>query len=357
MNQTTSMFFLFLVFLLTCVTIVEGCQCDKSPNPPCRAYGDSPHIFEGTVTSFEDLGPNNRRVTFDRVRSYKGVNSNRIILHTGDGGSDCGYTFAVAKRYLVYAYGQEDEITTSYCTRTRPIEYASEDLAFFGNVPTLPNGGYIFGSVKKYALGWGNYGQDEDFGLTAPLRNILVSINGPKKVQRRTDAKGEFRVDGLPAGEYYLELKLPKNLQISANSPLMPVDVVKILDRGCAGAKYYLDFEGEISGRVLDAKGQGVAGLDVTLVSADYKFKGINDTAPLLDWTVSRQDGRYVLDGIPPGRYRLGIGIGGAFTSFGQNGQVFFPNTTDANKARILTVVEGTPLRNINLPVPKKGAQ
>ncbi len=80
--------------------------------------------------------------------------------------------------------------------------------------------------------------------------------------------------------------------------------------------------------------------------------KGVNDTGPLLEWTVSRNDGSYVLGGIPPGRYRLGIGIGGAFDAFGKNGQVFYPNTRDPEKAKIITIAERRPLR-LNLHPPK----
>lgn len=38
------------VFILLCSPVVFACMCDKTPNPPCRAYREIPVIFDGIVT-------------------------------------------------------------------------------------------------------------------------------------------------------------------------------------------------------------------------------------------------------------------------------------------------------------------
>jgi hypothetical protein len=346
------------VFILIATSKSVACSCNDAPNPPCRSYSETPLIFSGEVTDFVPIEKNptgfeNRKAVFKVQNVFKGEVSKEIIIYTGDGGSDCGFPFQVGKKYLVYAYGENDVFVTSYCTRTNYLADAGEDLSFFETVPTLKKGSTIFGSVKKYALQWGNAG-GEDFGLTKPLPNMIVRLRGPKSTVLKTGKNGEFKVSGFPAGQYVIELRLPKHLEMSPNTSTQQLDILEVQDKSCVGAKFYVEFEGKISGKVLDANGGGVAGYDVQLVSADYKYEGENDTAPLLEWTVSRSDGSYKFDGIPPGRYRLGIGIGGAFDSFGKKGQVFYPNTKDPQKASTITITEGKPLRNVNLRPPRK---
>lgn len=342
------------VILLVFAANVWACQCDGTPNPPCRAYGDTPVIFTGIVLESDPFDPQfqnpSRKAKLKVEKTIKGIDVKEITIFSDP---RCGPFFEEGKQYLVYAYGPLAHLETNMCTRTRLLKDTTEDFEYFEKLPTLKDGGLIFGTVKKYANGYGN---DEDFGLTKPVPNIVVRIRGDKHrtYLSRTDRNGSFKISNVPAGRYLVDAILPKNLNFSANTGSRPLDFFELKDKGCAEIKYYVDFEGEISGKILDANGKGVAGLDVQLVSADYKYEGQNDTGPLLGWTLSRNDGSYRLDGIPPGRYRLGIGIGGAFDSFGKNGQIFYPNTTDPQKATIVTLVESKKLRNVNMPVPKK---
>ena len=51
-------------------------------------------------------------------KSWKRINSQEIILTTGRGGGDCGYRFEIGKKYLVYAYGERNDLGTGICSRT-----------------------------------------------------------------------------------------------------------------------------------------------------------------------------------------------------------------------------------------------
>ena len=59
----------------------------------------------------------------------------------------CGYGYDVGVEYLVYAsYAGDNQLESSVCTRTSPIEYAGEDLAILGSgyqpgSMSYPNGG------------------------------------------------------------------------------------------------------------------------------------------------------------------------------------------------------------------------
>lgn len=82
-----------------------------------------------------------KRVTFRVSETWKGTNTDRLIVYTNQGGGDCGYHFTQGSSYLVYAYSMPSPIqsqsnftvlATSICTRTRDQSRAAEDLRVLG---------------------------------------------------------------------------------------------------------------------------------------------------------------------------------------------------------------------------------
>ncbi len=61
---------------------------------------------------------------------------------------DCEYPFKVGERYLVYAYGDENELGTSTCTRTRKLKKAKEDLKALGEGRNPENGSVAYPSSR-----------------------------------------------------------------------------------------------------------------------------------------------------------------------------------------------------------------
>ena len=55
-----------------------------------------------------------------------------VTFGTGVGGGDCGFSFRAGQTYLVYATGRREALHTSICSRTRPLEEATEDLEALG---------------------------------------------------------------------------------------------------------------------------------------------------------------------------------------------------------------------------------
>lgn len=332
-----------------------ACSCLRTPNPPCRSYWNTPVIFDGIVTEFASIenNPNgfeNRKAKFKVENAYKGISTEEIDIYTGDGGSDCGFPFRVGQRYLVYAYGNDNYLTTTYCARTSSLKNVAEDLNYFKQLSSMNAGGWIYGSVKKYAFG---YGDDEDFGLTNPVPNILVKVHGKKEYSIKTDKQGKFEIKNVPEGQYAIEAVLPKNLEFSVHNPEL-IYFTEIKNKGCAEAKFYVDFEGEIRGKVLDKSGKPVKGITAQLVSADYNFESKDAMARLLEWHLTKADGSFQFTGIPPGRYFVGIGIGGARDVFGKEGRVFYPRTDDPKKAFVIEVKERKKLPEFILHLAEK---
>ena len=98
-------------------------------------YMDSREKVTGRHIGYETLV-----VAFKVEQWWKGEVVPEIILATeqtknsegtGTGGS-CDYNFKVDESYLVYAYGKKNELRTSSCSRTMPLDKAGEDLNVLG---------------------------------------------------------------------------------------------------------------------------------------------------------------------------------------------------------------------------------
>jgi hypothetical protein len=97
-------------------------------------------------------------IKFVVERWWKGSGGGEVFLYTGvsrwPGGYTKifseGFTFSVGEEYLVYAFGDVDNLSTTVCERTTKLEKADEDLKALGEgklpekkkasrVPSPPN--------------------------------------------------------------------------------------------------------------------------------------------------------------------------------------------------------------------------
>ena len=123
-----------------------ACSCARPPMP-CEAYGDAAAIFVGTVTFSTstktkegDYEFNKRLVRFHVDRAILNVEAGDIEIRTGLGDADCGYGFRLGGQYLVYAYADDKKrLSTSICTRTRPMSNADPDLEYINGLSKAPS--------------------------------------------------------------------------------------------------------------------------------------------------------------------------------------------------------------------------
>ena len=150
---------IFLCVLLVTVwltgsgdTRALACSCFPQPMDAALKYSDA--VFVGTVTNVEYLddpkqtNPEPRIiVTFAVGRSWKGVTSREVVVHTIYNLWTChGYYFHKDKEYLVFAYrnGPDDakrfephkmpevSLGVGLCGRTKLLSVAKDDLAVLG---------------------------------------------------------------------------------------------------------------------------------------------------------------------------------------------------------------------------------
>src|SRR5262250_3998113 len=109
-----------------------ACDCGYA-GAPCKAFEKTPTVFVGRVDLKTASGDDykDRLVSFEVERNYRGLTTKTAEVLSG-WNSDCGYRFQEGVRYLVYAYPHSPtaKLTTSICTRTRPLSEASADLEY-----------------------------------------------------------------------------------------------------------------------------------------------------------------------------------------------------------------------------------
>jgi len=156
-----------------------------------------------------------RLVRFSIEKILKGSAGKKLELITGMGEVSCGYPFKQAEHYLVYAIpyaGDKNRLSTNICQRTRLLSQADEDLAYFQSLPAPGSGGVLYGRLKM-----------------ANPDKVKITIKGQGKlIETRAGKDGNYRVSGLPPGQYIITADLPKSISH------YPYYTVQVIDRACS---------------------------------------------------------------------------------------------------------------------------
>lgn len=130
-----------VAFLLVFSESSYACSCELplSKNSVKKqvkeAKKKSQAVFTGEVLEITELSDKNFLLVKIRVESnWKGAEGNEIVIVTGKGDGDCGYSFTVGQKYLIYAYQTSNsQLSTNICQRTALLSDAEKDVAILGN--------------------------------------------------------------------------------------------------------------------------------------------------------------------------------------------------------------------------------
>jgi hypothetical protein len=322
--------------------------------PPCEAYWQAEAVFIGTPkeVSWIELEDKNENSTFKyrkRVfhfavdQAFRGVNGSQVGVMTGQGGGDCGYGFKIGEQYLVYAYRnnqKKEMLSTSICSRTRPVRNAGEDLEYIKGLSKASPGGWVFGEVFKSSHTQGGH---------LPLEGVKVTVEGQERsVTVTTDSDGKFRASSLAEGSYKVRILPPEGLSSGSNE-----SEIKVADRGCAAVTFWLVVDGRVNGRVLDSEGKPLSNCYVMLYSAEAanRYSGFSISATTDD------QGRYKLGQVPPGHYKLSVNYDGppdeqrselikSFPLF------YYPGVLSAVQASVIVVGESAKVEDVDFRLP-----
>ncbi len=302
-----------LIFLLltSACPIIDACSC-VTLNTRCdTAWNSGELVFLGKVVSklggMERLGNGTMRLTdyevhFAPVEVFRGESKSgkEVVLYTGFGGGDCGYPFVVGTSYLVYAYTYGGRLRAATCSETAPEVMVGGALRELRAIQTGRRADDLFGTVgiRQVGSGWA------DAVETQPLAKIPVHAIGNRggRFSTTTDEQGAYAFPSLPSGKYRIEEDLPAGLTLVHNPINEPFSAyVKHTKKMAAGCRVdtFPNANGEISGRVVDQNGNGLAGYVL------LQFAGPTKAGPAELRLGFTDDGAFSLKQLPPGRYRL----------------------------------------------------
>jgi hypothetical protein len=335
---------------------VMACFCSGG-GAPCQEFWRADAVFAGTVVgggavTLEEGGHKfeRRLVRLTVDQPVRGMQSAEVEVVTGWGETDCGYGFKLGQRYLVYAFreGKEKRLFTSTCSRTRLLTEAADDFAFIRNLPTASANGLIFGAVTKR-----NHQLKQGDDWFKPVGDVELSIEGENaQYAARSDAEGKFRVENVLPGKYTARLKIPPGFvrpsgrDSSGKTYALEIEVAA---RGCAQADFYLETDTRVRGRVVDAKGNPVAKMQLDMRVA------INNpqTADTFLHAITDVDGNFEFTTVPPGDYLLGYHLLSSPLQEGQPyGRTYLPGVTSGALATIVKVKEGELVDSLTLQLP-----
>lgn len=333
-----------LIVIGAAATRAYACQC-AGENAPCAEYWKVSAVFVGTV--IESRLVTVKETSYDRqmrsVRIFvdeplRGVEGAEVEVLTGMGGGDCGFGFQRAQQYIVYAYRseQDNKLHTSICTRTRLMTAAGEDLKYIRGLGNAKRGGTISGEVARFRRNAeGNIANE-------PLPAVKVVVEGPKSYETVTDAKGQYGIEGVMAGDYTIRPIAPPGLALRG-----PDRTIKVADPGCADVSLWLESNAHLSGRVLNPQGLPVPKAEIFMMAADKeKYQGHWDAAYADD------EGKYLFKLVSPGSYLLTVRYDGLTSQNQPFPIVYYPGVADKSQAQVLVITEGQAIDNYDLLVP-----
>lgn len=326
---------LFVAMMILRVEPADACSC--VPNgPPCEDYWKADAIFRGRVEALDPEPGSGRElfaaklVRFTVLERFVGIDDSQVTVWTAGGGGMCGYRFALNREYVVYARkGKEGRLTTSICSRTAPVERAASDLEFARNISSGGQPlGLIEATVSLVTRRESLWSQTET--QSRPVPGVAITLRrGDASFSATTDRAGRFAVSGLQPGTYRAELEPPSGTRLTG---IMPETIELIDARGCATFGVWLEPDGRIKGRVIDAAGRAVRGLTVGLRLPRAGASGPAESTTLQALTDA--DGRFEIERIPPGRFLLAAGSS-------DTSQVLYPGVGDLAKAERFDVRTG----------------
>ncbi len=128
----------FIILIITNLFIlnttnVSACECAPLDTPK-QALTNSKTVFSGKVIDIDkSLIALENKISFQVYNSYKGISDKEITIYTAQDSAACGFKFQENKEYLVYVYEYDGKLETNFCTRTKLLENANDDLKELGS--------------------------------------------------------------------------------------------------------------------------------------------------------------------------------------------------------------------------------
>jgi protocatechuate 3,4-dioxygenase beta subunit len=192
-----------------------------------------------------------------------------------------------------------------------------------------------------------------------PAVGVMVVANDPrvetfggrKGPRAKTDQTGNYRIASLPAGNYEVSATTPALVPANQSESLVVSDGEQV-----EGINISLVPGGVITGQIKDADGEPLIGEQVRIEPVHEELpRRLNQHVMQRLYSDNATDDRgvYRAFGIPPGKYRVAVGrsvpgMGGPREYYKE---MFYPSVSDAAKATIIEVKEGSETTEVDIVV------
>jgi hypothetical protein len=325
----------------------DACTC-APPRAPCAEYWRVSAVFAGTVREIRPVPerPGMLAVQFDVDQRGRGVDSDTVVVESApQNGVNCGYTFTVGQRYVVYAQSAPGgQLTTNMCSGTKLASAAAIDLAFLKEVTEPPRGVRVFGHVRRVEYDLVSFNR-RDYGGVAGARVQLVGDRVSREGISGPDGDYDFR--DLPAGTYKVTVTPPKGLALAGpplprehHHPPPPWSVALTNPSECAEVWTWPRTDAQISGVLLNSNGRPADDEAIELIAADNatrRDKQIPHVSVRTD-----ADGRFTFAFIAPGRYLAGVNLKNPPPASQVDHRSYHPGVTDPSRATVVSIDTGS---------------
>jgi hypothetical protein len=185
---------LWLLPLTVVVPPAYACRCGDPP--VCEAFWGADAVFIGVA---DIINPKEQRTRFRVEEAFRGVRRDEIIEVLSYGVCwSCEYGFQQANRYLVFATKRPTGERAGLCSRIKPFENASTDIAFARiAVAETKRQGRVYGTAWISSEG-------------PLLEEATVKLQGTGYTATKpTNDRGQFEFDRVPPGRCRLAIVPP----------------------------------------------------------------------------------------------------------------------------------------------------
>ncbi|HEY6230713.1 MAG TPA: carboxypeptidase-like regulatory domain-containing protein [Pyrinomonadaceae bacterium] len=193
-------------------------------------------------------------------------------------------------------------------------------------------------------------------GITVAMRtqnNLPSTLTQPIKAV--TDGDGNYRLTAVPPGSYQVFPIAPGYVSPDYATTAGRKTLLLSENEDVQGIDFSLEPGGVITGKVTDADGRPVIEEHITL-SPEGEIKGRGQMpVPGAERVLTDDRGIYRIYGVPEGRYKISAGVADDDPNFDPRGgrisykRTYYPDVADFENAKVLEVVEGGELKNIDI--------
>jgi len=284
-----------------------------------------------------------RRIEVDVVERFWGDVDETVVVQTGFGGGDCGVAFKEGEEYLIRsAAGKNGLYATGICGKTGHVRFHQDTLA---SLRAWRKGEPRPRIVSGVVQDWTSRENRHARGGYPPMEGVDVFLRGEgTELKATTDADGAFRFENVPQEVFQVDPDVPGYGPTSVSDHRDPLDMIS---NSCSSLFITLkQNQAVIRGRVLPQPGEELPrNLWIEAIPADP-----NSAAPF-DATADKENGRFSIDEIEPGRFHVAINVENAPT--GPHGRTkgrdkiwpyrstYYPGVSDPAKAAVFEVQRG----------------